>query len=201
VTITCRASTHSAGTPALSSERPRDGRRGSLPWHYHVEHARRDLAQNGKRADEVEELIELRVDLSGELLPFGTGRELASGRDVPRANLLNPRARVVRARLTCGRRDAEQTIGYAAHRRDDDRRAAAVARPRRPHDVNQALDGCSVGDRGPAEFLNNHATSYKLPANATGYQLPAPADSHIPCRTQGRAREVRNQALSGSLTG
>jgi hypothetical protein len=80
VTITCRASTHSAGTPALSSERPRDGRRGSLPWHYHVEHARRDLAQNGKRADEVEELFELRVDLSGERLPFGAGRELARGR-------------------------------------------------------------------------------------------------------------------------
>jgi hypothetical protein len=47
---------------------------------HHVECAWRDLAQNGERADHVEELFELRVDPSGERLPVGAGRELARGR-------------------------------------------------------------------------------------------------------------------------
>ena len=70
--------------------------------------------------------------------------------------LLETRQRIIDAATTGGRRNGEQRIGDAAHRRHDDRWTAAIARPGRADDLNQSSNCVWVSDGGTAEFLDNH---------------------------------------------
>ena len=121
-----------------------------------VERARRHLAQHAERAHERGELVELRGDLCAERTVRRVRRERARRRQVPFAQLLETRKRLVDAASAGRRRNGEQRVGDAAHRRHDDRGSAAIARPRRTDDLNQASDRVGVGDGRAAEFLDNH---------------------------------------------
>jgi len=75
---------------------------------------------------------------------------------MPLAQLVEARQRILQAAAACTGGDAEERVGHAAHRGHDDSRPATVPRARRLNNVNQSLNGFGIGDRGAAEFLDNH---------------------------------------------
>ena len=113
------------------------------------------------------EPLELLVDLFAELHgPVGVG-DVPRHRQVPRperGHELQRRPGLPRLRAVG---DAEQTVGRARKRRDDDGepRAAAVLSCRAirgslaSHDCREPLDRVRVGDRRPAELQDAHQRS------------------------------------------
>src|SRR4029079_10388576 len=75
---------------------------------------------------------------------------------MPLAQLIEACQRVLEAPTASRRRDAEERIGDAAHRRHDDGGPPSIARARGADNLNQSLNSFGIGDRGAAEFLDNH---------------------------------------------
>jgi hypothetical protein len=75
---------------------------------------------------------------------------------MPLAQLIEPPERIVEtpAPSRCG--ESQQRVGHAAHRGYDHGGPASVARARRVNNLNQSLNCFGIGDRGAAEFLDNH---------------------------------------------
>src|SRR5262245_54561027 len=77
------------------------------------------------------------------------------------AQLVNARQRVTGPAGARRRGDGEQRIGDLAHRRHDNHRAAPVARPRGPDNLDQATDSFWIGDRRAAKFLYDHVSTWQ----------------------------------------
>lgn len=75
---------------------------------------------------------------------------------MPLAQLFEPCKRILSTTGARGRRNGQQRVGHAAHRRHNDRRTAAIARPGRADDLNQSVNRVWICDRSTAEFLDNH---------------------------------------------
>jgi hypothetical protein len=75
---------------------------------------------------------------------------------MPLAQLVETCERVFETAPACGRGNTEERIRDAAHRGDDDGGPASVPRAGVPDNLNQSLNCFWIGDRGAAEFLDNH---------------------------------------------
>src|SRR5262245_22517217 len=75
---------------------------------------------------------------------------------MPLAQLIETGQRVLEAPTASRRGDAEERIGDAAHRRDDDGGPPPIPRARVADNLNQSLNGFGIGDGRAAEFLDNH---------------------------------------------
>ena len=156
-----RASTHSPGSPALSKRGGDDAGAEQLAHRRDdVERAERDLAQHGQRPDDGGQLVELLVDVWRERRDVASSRQSARHGEMPIAQPLDVRQRAVGLPGARFGGDGQQRIGDLAQGRHDEHRPAAVARARGAGDLDQASNGVGIGDRGAAEFLNDHGVSW-----------------------------------------
>ena len=95
-------------------------------------------------------------NLRRQRIALGLRRQLAKRCEVALAHVVDARQRVAKPIGSGSRRHIEQRVGDTAHRRHDDGRTAAVARPRGSHDLDQSADRVGIGDGRAAEFLDNH---------------------------------------------